>query len=340
VKALVLGANGHIGSHLVRALLLDGCEVRGLVRRSSDLRALHGVPLELVEGDVRDRPAVERAMEGRDCVFHLAAPTVETPEVLQIALDGTRNVLEAARVRGVERVVYTSSVVTLGYSGDPAVPVSEDAFRPGDTTPYQAAKFAAEAWLRQFARVSNAPQVVTVNPTTTVGPLDYRPTPANRTIVEFMKRGSPFSFEAGLTVADVEDVARGHLLAARNGLHGEAYILGGEPMKVAQLFGALADLTGLGRARLHFPRPLMIALAAGLEAASLISRKPPLMTVRQARDFVGRYGFYSSAKAARELGYTFRPAKDALKRAVLWFLGTELIPPRRRQLLEQRMQRA
>jgi len=340
MKTLVLGANGHIGSNLVRVLIGDGRQVRGFVRPGSDRRALRDVSLELFEGDVRDRDKVDRAMQGVDRVFHLAAPTIETPEVMQVALEGTRNVLESARAHGADRVVYTSSVVTLGYTSDPGRPVTEESFAKGDTTPYQAAKCCSEVWLRDFVRVSTAPEVVIVKPATTVGPLDFRPTPANRTIVEFMKKGSAFVFDAGLTITDVEDVARGHLLADRRGRSGESYILGGEPMKIVDLFGTVAALTGRRHPPLRFPRWLMIALAAGLEAGSLVTRRPPLMTIRQASRFVGHYGFYSSDKAERELGYTSRPGAEALARTVSWFLASDLLSARHKRFLAKRMPNA
>ncbi len=338
VKTLVLGANGHIGANLVRLLLSEGRQVRAFVRASSDLRAIRGLDVELVRGDVRDRDSVRRALAGCDRVYHLAVPTIEIPDVVQVAMEGTRNVLELARSADcVERLVYTSSVVTLGYTADPASPVAERPVQGGDTTPYQVAKVAAEKWLRTHLPDKGEPEVVIVKPTTTLGAFDYRPTPANRTIVEFMKKGSPIVFEAGLSVADVEDVARGHLLAERFGRPSQDYILGGEQMKVIDIFATLASLLQLPPPRIKLPKWAMMLGAAGLQAAAALTRSTPLMTVRQARHFVGNYAFYSCEKARAELGYSHRPGAETLRRTAEWFLTTDLIPAPRRDILRARM---
>lgn len=328
MKALVTGAAGFLGANLVRELLADGCTVRALVRAGSDRRNLEGLDLEVVEGDLRDPGSLGRAVHGCPLVFHAAADyrlwASDPAELYASNVEGTRNLLEAALLAGVERVVYTSSVGTLGNPGDGT---------PGnETTPvslaemtghYKRSKFLAERAAESF--LPRGLPLVIVIPSTPVGPWDRKPTPTGRMIVDFLKRRMPAYLETGLNVIDVADCARGHILAARQGRVGEKYILGNENLPLREIFAILAGLTGLPAPRLRLPYLPVLLAAHGSEALSrLTGREPrvPLAGVRMARKFM----YFDPTKAIRELGLCCRPAREALARAVAWFVANGYAP--------------
>jgi dihydroflavonol-4-reductase len=319
--ALVTGANGFVGCHVVRALGARGMQVRAFVRPNADRRALEGVDCELALGDVRDRTAVDQAVRGCDEVYHVAADyrlwVLDEAPMYAANVQGTRNILEAAANAGVRRIVHTSTVGALGIAKDGVgredTPVTLDLM----VGPYKRSKFLAEVEALKAAR-QGAP-VIIVNPSTPVGPLDYKPTPTGRVIVDFLKGRLPAYVDTGLNLVGVEDCARGHLLAAERGQLGEKYILGGENLSLKQILQRLARLSGLPAPRIRLPFAVALGFAFGAEAvARTITRRPPrasLTEVRMARKPM----FFNSAKAHAELGYEAAPVDDALSRAIDFF---------------------
>lgn len=326
--ALVTGGNGFVGCHVVRALLARGDRVRALVRPSADLSALAGLDCELVAGDLRDGAAVQRAAEGCDRVFHVAADYrlwVTDPAAMYATnVEGTRNLLDAARRAGVRRIVHTSTVGTLGIP--PGAPGREDTpVALADMVgPYKRSKFMAEQLALEAARAGLP--VVVVNPSTPIGPLDLKPTPTGRVIVDFINRRMPAFVDTGLNLVDVADVARGHLLAAERGRVGEKYILGGENLTLEEFLGRLALVSGLPAPRLRIPYPVALGFALCAEAvARTVTRRAPrasLTEVRMARKRM----FFDSAKARAELGYAPGPIDDAMRRAVACYREIGMAP--------------
>lgn len=321
MRTFVTGATGFIGGQLTRELLADGCKVRVLARPGSDRRNLVGLDVEIWEGDLLDRDNLEQALAGIDILYHAAADYrlwTRTPSVMyDINVTGTRNILEAALANNLEKVVYTSSVGTLGNPGDG---------RPGsETTPvafsdmvgdYKKSKYLAEREAETF--LQRGLPLVIVNPSTPVGPGDVKPTPTGKIIVDFLNRRMPAYLDTGLNIIDVADCARGHILAAEKGAIGNKYILGNEDLTLRQIFDLLAEITGLPAPRVRLPYTPILAAAYLNEAISgLTGREPliPLAGVRMARKFM----FFDTSKAVRELGLPRRPAAEALARAVAWF---------------------
>jgi dihydroflavonol-4-reductase len=320
--AFVTGATGFLGSHVARVLSEQGAELRLLVRATSNLKNLQGLQAETATGDLRDAASLEKAMAGCDTVFHVAADYrlwVRDPaEMYRSNVGGTRAILEAARSNGVRRVVYTSSVATIGFtrSGKPADEDSPVALADM-IGHYKRSKFMAEQIALEAGR--SGLQVVTVNPTTPVGEQDVKPTPTGRIVLDFLKRKFPAYVETGLNLVDVRECARGHVMAMERGKSGERYILGGEDLTLKQILDKLAKLTGLRSPTVKLP--YIFAFAAGVvdEAITggLLHREPraTVDTVRMGKKKM----FASSAKAERELGWKLVPVDDALRRAVDWF---------------------
>jgi dihydroflavonol-4-reductase len=320
-RALVTGGTGFVGGHVVRALLEHAVDVTCLVRRTSPGLALDGLPVRRAVGDLTDLDSLRRGMENADTVFHCAADYrlyVESPAAMYASnVDGTRNVMQAAAERGVERVVHTSSVGTLGLHpggrpGDETTPVEL-----GDMqVPYKRSKFLAERVAEEWA--GRGLPVVIVNPSTPVGELDVKPTATGRMIVDYLDGKMSAYVETGLNLIDVRDVAAGHLLAAEKGRIGEKYILGNRDLSLKQVFDMLAELTGIPAPRLKLPHwvPLM-ASAVDTSIARLRGRAPRLAldAVKLSRHCM----YFDAGKALRELGLPQNPVECALERAVKWF---------------------
>ncbi len=314
---LVTGATGFIGWHVARMLIEEGHKVRALVRPSSRLRELD---VEPVTGDLRDASSLRRAVSGCGIVFHVAADyrlwAKNPSELFQSNVDGTRNLLLAAREAGVERVVYTSTVGCIGMPqdrlGDEATPVSEEEM----TGAYKRSKFQAERVAMEFAQ-SGFP-VVIVNPTAPIGDHDFKPTPTGKIVVDFVKGAMPAFLDTGLNLVDVRDTAAGHLLACWKGRPGERYILGCENLTLESIFRHLESVSGRKAPRWRIPYG--VAYAAGWCStgwANLTGQEPraPLDAVKMARKKM----FVSADKAKQELGFSPGPIDGALTRAVEWF---------------------
>jgi dihydroflavonol-4-reductase len=324
--AFVTGATGFLGSHVARALAAQGAQLRLLVRPTSDLRNIEDLNAERVQGDLRDPPSIERALAGCEAVFHVAADYrlwVRDPEQMYRSnVEGTRSLLEAARKQGVRRVVYTSSVATMGFASngqanghlaDERSPVSL-ADMIGH---YKRSKFMAEQVAFEAAR--SGVDVVVVNPTTPVGERDVKPTPTGRIVLDFLKRRFPAYVETGLNLVDATECARGHIQAFEKGKSGERYILGGENLTLKQILDRLAAISGLKSPTLKLP--YVFAFATGvvdeMVTGRLLRREPraTIDAVRMGRKMM----FVSSEKAQRELGWQLVPVDGALRRSVEWF---------------------
>ncbi len=314
---LVTGASGFVGWHLAGLLSQRGHKIRALVRASSRLREMDAEP---VTGDLRDAASLERAVAGCGLVFHVAADyrlwARDPDELYRSNVDGTRNLLEAARKAGVDRVVYTSTVGCIGVphggEGDETCPVALEDM----AGTYKRSKFLAEKVALEFA-ASGLP-VVAVNPTAPIGDHDFKPTPTGKIILDFLKGAMPAYIDTGLNLVDVKDVAAGSLLACERGRPGERYILGSENVTLAEILQRLAVITGRPAPRIRLP--YAVAYAAGVASTgwARVSGKPPLAPLDAVRMAKKRM-WVSSDKAKRELGYAPGCATPALDRAVAWF---------------------
>jgi dihydroflavonol-4-reductase len=319
---LITGASGFVGSAVAQALIQAGFSVRALVRQASPRFHLDRLDLEFVTGDLRDAYSVWRAMRGVRYVFHVAADYrlwARDPGAIYAAnVDGTRNVMQAALRAGVERVVYTSSVATLGWpydgaSGDETIPLSE---QEGVGT-YKRSKIAAERLVEAMVARDGLPAVI-VNPSTPIGPRDVRPTPTGRIIVETARGRMPGFVDTGLNLVHVDDVAEGHLAALRRGTIGERYILGGEDVLLADMLADIARLVGRRAPRLRVPRAVAMPVAYAAETMARFTGREPFATVDGVR-MARHHMFFTSAKAERELGFRARPYREALADAIDWF---------------------
>jgi dihydroflavonol-4-reductase len=303
-------------------LLAEQHDVRVLVRPESDRRNLEGLPVDVVVGDLTDRASIEQAMGGCEAVFHVAADYrlwVPQPDDIYAAnVDGTRNVMIAAGERGVRRVVYTSSVATLGFRADGSFADEATPSTLGDMIGhYKRSKFLAEVEVGRLVRLSGLP-IVTVNPSTPIGPRDVKPTPTGRMIVEAATGRMPAFVETGLNLVHVDDVARGHLLAFEYGRIGERYVLGGMNASLRSILERIATLVGRRPPRVRLPHDAVMPIAHMAEAWARMFGREPFVTkdsVRMAR----KHMYFSSAKAEAELGFRARPIEEALRDAIDWF---------------------
>jgi len=321
-ETLVTGATGFVGSGVAKRLALDGTRVRALVRPGSPRFHLDGLHLEFVSGDLRDAPSMRAAMAGIRHVFHVAADyrlwARDCSEIFAVNVEGTRTVMQEALRRGVERVVYTSSVATLGLrsDGSPAdesVPLSVEE----GIGAYKRSKIAAERLVEAMVRDDRLPAII-VNPSTPIGPRDVKPTPTGRIIVEAARGRMPGFLDTGLNFVHVDDVAEGHLAALRRGVIGERYILGGENLPLQQMLADIAGMVGRKPPTIALPRWPLYPLAMGAEAVARFTKREPFVTVDALRMSKNKM-YFTSAKAERELGFRARPYREGLKDALAWF---------------------
>jgi dihydroflavonol-4-reductase len=323
MKTLVTGASGFVGVAVARRLVRAGHEVRVLLRPTSDRRNLEGLPVEPAVGDLTDRASLQRALTGCAALFHVAADyrlwARDSSALYAANVDGTRNLMEASLAAGIDRIVYTSSVATLGLNAD-GTPANE-------TTPstledmighYKRSKFLAEDVVRHMVRERRLPAVI-VNPSTPVGPGDIKPTPTGRMIADAASGRMPAYVDTGLNIVHVDDVAIGHELAFARGRIGERYILGGENLSLKAILDQIAELTGRAPPRVRLPHNLVLLIAYAAEGWARLTKLNSLtMTVDGVR-MAKKCMYFSSDKARRELGYQARPADQALRDAVAWF---------------------
>ena len=322
MTTLVTGANGFVGAAVVRELLADGRPVRALVRATSDCRNLESLPVEIVRGDLNDPGSLRAAVDGCRFVMHVAADyrlwARDADSMYQTNVQGSVHMLETAAEAQVERMVHTSSVAVLGSCAGRQPADEETPVALADMIgPYKRSKFLAEQAVRDRAAELGFP-VVTVNPSTPIGPGDVKPTPTGRIIVDAANGRMPAFVDTGLNIVHVDDVARGHLLALDNGNVGERYILGGTDMTLQEILGTVAKLTGRRAPRIRLPRRVVYPLAVCAEAVAALTGVEPLVS-RDAVRMAAKHMYFSSAKAEGELGYTSREPGAALADALEWF---------------------
>lgn len=319
---LVTGASGFVGSAVARLLARNGFAVRALARSTSPRGNLEGLDATIVEGDMRDPADMRRAMRGVRYVFHVAADyrlwARDPEEIVRNNVRGTRGIMEAAADAGVERIVYTSSVATL-RPGTVAEPSDEtDRLTEAQAVgAYKRSKVAAERVVERLIAERDLPAVI-VNPSTPIGARDIKPTPTGRIIVEAASGRMPAFVDTGLNLAHVEDVAQGHLFALEKGRIGQSYILGGQNVTLREMLAVIAEFAGRRAPRLQLPTTPLIPLAVIAESFARMTGREPFLT-RDALRMAGHHMFFTSARAERELGYSPRPHRMALKDAIDWY---------------------
>jgi dihydroflavonol-4-reductase len=332
---LVTGASGFVGSAVTRALLARKLAVVALLQPGRDHRVLDGLEVERVTADLRDGGAVVSAVAGCRAVFHVAAVyrfwSRDPHEFYDVNVGGTRHVLAAARAAGCERVVYTSTVGTIGLEDGKGngTPADETRFARVDHLfgSYKQSKYVAEHEALRAA--AEGLPVVLVQPTFPVGPRDHAPTPSGKLVIDFLCGRMPGWVDTALNVVDVDDVAAGHLLAAERGVQGRSYILGGENLELRQILDLLAAITGLPGPKVRVPRSLALAAAYVSETVEgRVLRRPPSVPLEGTRMATTRMVF-DDRRARTELGYASRPPRDALERSVRWYVENGYIPASR-----------
>lgn len=325
-RVLVTGVSGFVGSAVARALHFQGYRVRGMARAASSRTNLNDFPGELAEGDIRDQPAVERALAGCDALIHVAADyrlwARDPNEIVRNNEAGTRATMQAARAAGVQRVVYTSSVATLA----PIANGAADETRP--LTPqtaigaYKRSKVVAERLVE--AMIADGLPAVIVHPSTPIGPRDAKPTPTGRIVVEAALGRMPAYVETGLNLVHVDDVANGHILALERGVVGRHYILGGADVPLSLLLAEIAARVGRRAPRVALPIAPLVPLAIAAETWARLSGREPFLT-RDALKMASHHMYFTSARARAELGYTPRDWREAVADALAWFRTAGMI---------------
>ena len=324
-RAFVTGASGFIGSAVVRALLADSVEVRALIREGADRITLEGLEVETVTGDLNDVRALARGLVGCDVCFHVAGMNRlwlrdrrEVKEIYEVNDRGAERVLRIAADAGCERIVHTSSVAIIGRPPAGRHANEEDQADESDfSVHYQRSKLAGER--RAFKLAEGGAPVVIVNPSAPMGPFDVKPTPTGRVVLDFLRGKMPGYMETGLNVIDVDDCARGHILAAEKGVVGQRYILGHENLSILEIFLKLARITGLKPPGFKVPRIVALMAAFASEVGARFTGRPPrvpLAGVRMAMEPM----YYDNTKALEQLGLPTRPVEETLRRAAEWFI--------------------
>jgi dihydroflavonol-4-reductase len=321
MMALVTGATGFVGSAVARALAVAGWQVRALVRAGSDRRNLQHLPLDLVVGDLANDASLDRALADCQALFHLAADyrlgAREPQQLYRTNVEGTRNILNAAGRAGVSRVVYTSSVATIGLPADGSPGTEATPVALADMIGhYKRSKYLAEQLVCSAAQTGTS--VVIVNPSTPIGPGDVKPTPTGQIVLDAASGRIPAYVDTGLNIAHVDDVAAGHLMAFHRGRPGERYILGGEDMMLREILAAIALLVGREAPRIRLPHTAVLPVAYVSEIFGKIMGRTPRITLEGVR-MARKRMFFSSEKAVRELGYQWRAPTKAFEDALLWF---------------------
>ena len=319
---LVTGASGFVGAAVVRALLPSGQGVRALVRSGSDRRNLVQLDVDCITGDIRVVETLDAAMAGCQFVFHVAADyrlwVPDAAAMYATNVEGSENVIEAASRAGVERVVYTSSVATLGANADGSPADEETPVSVGDMIGhYKRSKYLAEEAVGRRARDLGL-DVVTVNPSTPIGPGDYKPTPTGRIILDAAGGRIPAYVDTGLNVVHVDDIAHGHILAMQSGVPGRRYILGGTDLSLQGILGLVAAQTGRSAPVMRLPHWIVRPIAYLSEGWARLAGVEPRVSIDGVRMAAKRM-YFSSARASEELGYWYRAPEEAIAAAIDWF---------------------
>jgi len=322
MKTLITGANGFVGSAVLRQLIGDGHEARAMVRVSSDRRNFSGLDVELVEGDLTDAVLLRTVVRGCENVFHVAADYrlwIPDPDTMyKVNVEGTRNLMYAAISAGVSKIIYTSSVAALGLTKD-GTPADEDTpvSLSDKVGHYKRSKYLAEQEVLTLVAQEAYP-IIIVNPSTPIGPRDIKPTPTGKIIVDTLNQKMPAYVDTGLNLAHVDDVARGHLLAFKHGAFGERYILGGEDMSLKAILETICNLADLTPPRIKLPHNAILPIAWLAELWARLTGNEPIATIDGVQ-MAKKKMFFSSEKAIAKLGYRARPACDGIADAITWF---------------------
>ncbi len=329
MRVFITGATGFVGSHVARCYADAGAQMRLLTRSTSRLDALQGIDAETVVGDLRRVEELRGALTGCEALVHVAADYrlwVRDPQTMYASnVEGTRELLKLAREVGVQRVVYTSSVATMGFKMDGTIINEDTPVSLADMIGhYKRSKYLGEQEAIQAARAGQ--HVMILNPTTPIGPGDAKPTPTGRIIVDFLNKNFPAYVDTGLNLVDVAEVARMHLTALERGTPGERYILGGENLTLKQILDRMSAITGLPSPTMKVPHAVAMAFAFFDEnVTGRLLGKEPRATVEAVR--MGRkMMFASSAKAERELGFKILPIYSAMRAAIEWFVAHGYAP--------------
>ena len=329
MKVFLTGATGFVGHHVARALAAEGAELRLLVRKSSNLANLEGIPGDTHLGDLGQPETLRPALADCDAVMHVAADYrlwIRDPEAMYRAnVDGTRDLLKMAREAGVKRVVYTSSVATMHFRTDGIVVNEDTPVSLADMVGhYKRSKFLAEQYA--IAAAQDGQQVVILNPTTPIGPHDAKPTPTGRIFVDFLNRRFPAYMDTGLNLVDVGEVARTHVLALTKGAPGRRYILGGENLTLKQILDKMSAISGIPSPTVEIPFAVAATYAFFEEIITgRVRGKEPRATLEEVR--MGRKKmFASSARAQQELGFRILPVYPAMRAAIEWFCASGYAP--------------
>jgi dihydroflavonol-4-reductase len=334
---LVTGANGHLGSNLCRLLAARGERVRAMMRASASPDALRDLDVEIVRGDILDAASTARAIAGCARVYHAAAGFVmwardPARDIVAPSVTGTRHVVEAAAAADVEKLLYVSTTGTVGIATTPDRRLDESSHNAAPHTWYLQGKVAAEKEALAIAARTGLPLTI-VNPAMILGPRFAKPSESVRQVADFVSQGAPFWFDGGFGMVDVEDVARGAIAAMDRGRTGERYILSGDDVTVRELFTTIGELVGLRPPRWRAPVPVVRTLAGIMEGVATLTGARPVLDRSQVDELFGKYGYFDSGKAVRELGYTWRPARDAIRRTVAWLLDRGFVAEKRLRLL-------
>lgn len=321
MKTLVTGATGFIGSSIVRELLKDGVEVRVLVRENSDTRNIDDLDVEKAYGDIRDSESVKSALKGCDTFYQTAALysfwMPDNKVFYDINVEGTKTALNAALEQGVEKVVYTSTIAAVGYYGADSPANEEVDFNIWDLGDhYTRSKYLGEVEALNICK--QGLPVVIANPAMVIGVRDIKPTPSGKMIVDIINRKMPGYIDGGINLVDVEDVARGHILAAQKGRIGERYILGNENLSITDYFQLIGEVSGVEPPKLKIPYPVAIMLGYGYQFMANITKKAPVLTAPMVRSG-SKYAYFDSSKAVNELGLPQTPIKTTIEKAINWF---------------------
>lgn len=334
VRVFITGATGFVGGHVARQYATGGASLRLLTRQTSRLDSLSGINAEMVKGDLREPEKLRSALMGCDALVHVAADYrlwVRDPEQMYAAnVDGTRELLKLAREVGIQRVVYTSSVATMGFKADGTIVNEDTPVALSDMIgPYKRSKFLGEQEAIQAAKAGQ--HVIILNPTTPIGAGDAKPTPTGRIIVDFLNKKFPAYVDTGLNLVDVDEVARMHIVALDRGTPGERYILGGENLTLKQILDRMSAITGLPSPKMKVPHAVAMVFAFFDENfTGKLRGKEPRATVEAVR-MGKKMMFASSAKAERELGFQVMPVYPALRAAIDWFVAHGYAPAFDRQ---------
>ncbi|HEY9161179.1 MAG TPA: hopanoid-associated sugar epimerase [Desulfomonilia bacterium] len=320
MKKLVTGSTGFIGSAIVRELLKEGVEVKVLTRKTSNTRNIDNLDVEKVYGDIRDSDSMKKALKGCDTLYLTAAYFAHwapDPKLLyDVNVGGTKATMQAALEAGVDKIVYTSTNNAIAASGP--VPANEEkAFNYWEARDhYSMSKYIAENEVRIF--ITRGLPVVIVNPTLVIGVNDIKPTPSGQMIIDVARRKMPGYIDGGVNIIDVEDVARGHILAAKKGRVGERYLLGNRNITVHDYLWLIADIAGVKPPALKLPYHLALAFGYAFELIANLTKKPPVVTASEVR--IGKMTeWYDCSKAVNELGLPQTPIDVTIRKALNWF---------------------